>query len=81
MGSEMCIRDSRFTLWSDSGEGSVEDAELSAILAQFGPALATRQIAMNHQTCDPDERSGVRHAIPRAPATGFDTLADFDDIG
>lgn len=71
----------RFTLWSDSGEDSRDDAELSAILAQFGPVLATRQIAMNHQTCDPDERSGVRHAIPRAPATGFDTLADFDDLG
>jgi hypothetical protein len=71
----------RLTLWSDSSEGSPEDAELSAILAQFGPVLAQRQIAMNHQTCEPDERSGVRHAIPRAPATGFDALADFDEIG
>ena len=70
----------RLTLWSDSAEGSPEDAEFSAILAQFGPILAERQIAMNHQTCDPDERSGVRHAIPRAPATGFETLADFDEI-
>jgi hypothetical protein len=29
--------------------------------------LAQRQIAMNHQTCEPEIRSGVRHAIPRAP--------------
>jgi hypothetical protein len=71
----------RLTLWSDSAEGSQGDLELAAILAQFGPILAERQIAMNHQTCDPDERSGVRHAIPRAPATGFDALADFDDLG
>lgn len=71
----------RLTLWSDSTEGAPEQHELSAILAQFGPILAARQIAMNHQTCEPDERSGVRHAIPPAPPTGFDDLADFDDIG
>jgi hypothetical protein len=70
----------RLTLWSGATEGSLEDRELAAILAQFGPVLAERQIAMNHQTCDPDERSGVRHAIPRAPATGFEALADFDEI-
>lgn len=70
----------RLTLWSDSAEGSSDDAELSAILAQFGPVLAERQIAMNHQTWDPDERSGVRHAIPRSVATGFDALSDFDEL-
>ena len=71
----------RLTLWSGCAEHSAQDQELADILAQFGPVLAERQIAMNHQTCDPDERSGVRHAIPKAPATGFDPLADFDDIG
>lgn len=71
----------RLTLWSDAAEDAENDAELSAILAQFGPVLAARQIAMNHQACDPEERSGVRHAIPKASATGFDTLADFDDLG
>jgi hypothetical protein len=60
--------------------GAIE-AELSAILAQFSPVLAERQIAMNHQACDPDERSGVRHAIPRGPATGFFAPSDFDEIG
>jgi hypothetical protein len=67
----------RLTLWSDT---ATEDAELSAILAQFGPVLAERQIAMNRQTCDPEERSGVRHAIPRARATGFEVLSDFDEL-
>ncbi|HTA88061.1 MAG TPA: hypothetical protein VK745_00745 [Polyangiaceae bacterium] len=71
----------RLTLWSDSAVDSENDAELSAILAQFGPILAERQIAMNHQACDPEERSGVRHAIPKPSATGFDPLADFDDLG
>jgi len=80
LGDQM-IAGGRLTLWSDSPEGSGTDAELSAILAQFGPILAERQIAMNHQACDPEERSGVRHAIPRAPATGFEALADFDELG
>jgi hypothetical protein len=53
----------RLTLWSGSGD-TRGNAELAAILAQFGPILAERQIAMNHQTCDADERSGVRHAVP-----------------
>lgn len=60
----------RVTLWSAS-EDPRSDAELSAVLAKFGPLLATRQIAMNHQACQPEEpeqRSGVRHALPR-PAT------------
>ncbi|HEY0467160.1 MAG TPA: hypothetical protein VGC79_23330 [Polyangiaceae bacterium] len=53
----------RLTLWSgsDDAEGN---AELAAILAQFGPILAERQIAMDHHACEADERSGVRHAIP-----------------
>lgn len=70
----------RLTLWSDSAEDPENDAELSAILAQFGPVLAERQIAMNHQACDAEERSGVRHAIPRPSATGFDALIDFDEL-
>ena len=70
----------RLTLWSDSAGDAPRDAELSAMLAQLGPVLAERQIAMNHQTCDRDERSGVRHAIPRAPATGFEGLASLDEI-
>jgi hypothetical protein len=53
----------RLTLWSGSGDAQ-GNGELAAILAQFGPILAERQIAMNHQACDADERSGVRHAVP-----------------
>jgi hypothetical protein len=53
----------RLTLWSGSDDAR-GDAELAAILAQFGPVLAERQIAMNHQTCEAEERSGVRHAVP-----------------
>lgn len=71
----------RFTLWSDAAHDTAEDEELAAILAQLQPLLAERQIAMNHQTCEREERSGVRHAIPKAPATGFEDLADFDEFG
>ncbi len=53
----------RLTLWSGLND-TRGDAELAAILAQFAPILAERQIAMNHQACEPDERSGVRHAAP-----------------
>ena len=53
----------RLTLWSASDDARA-DAELTAILAQFGPVLAERQIAVNHQACETEERSGVRHAIP-----------------
>lgn len=53
----------RLTLWSGSDD-TRGDAELSAILAQFGPILAERQIAVNHQACEAEERSGVRHAVP-----------------
>jgi len=57
------------TLWS-APRDAAGDAELAATLAQFAPILARRQIAMNHQTCEPEARSGVRHAIPtRSGAT------------
>jgi hypothetical protein len=78
---EQMAEGGRLTLWSNFAEGSADDAELSAILAQFGPILAERQIAMNHQACDPDERSGVRHTIPRPSATGFEAVSDFDELG
>lgn len=58
---------SRLTLWSGSDDAAA-DAELVAILAQFGQILADRQIAVNHQTCEKEERSGVRHAVPTPPA-------------
>jgi hypothetical protein len=79
LGEQMAIG-GRFTVWSDPNEGARQDAELSAILAQLGPLLADRQIAMNHQTCEPDERSGVRYAIPRPDPTGFEGLTDFDEL-
>ena len=53
----------RLTLWSGSNDAR-GDAELSALLAQFGPILTQRQIAVNHQTWEANERSGVRHARP-----------------
>jgi hypothetical protein len=79
LGEQMAIG-GRLTLWSDPSEAPQQDAELSAILAQLGPLLADRQIAMNHQTCEPEERSGVRYAIPRPARTGFEALTDFDDL-
>jgi hypothetical protein len=57
----------QLTLWS-APEDIAGDVELAATLAQFAPILAKRQIAMNHQACAPDERSGVRHAIPKRSA-------------
>jgi len=71
----------QLTLWSGPDHDTAADEELAATLAQFQPLLAQRQIAMNHQTCEHEERSGVRHAIPKAPATGFEDLADFDELG
>jgi hypothetical protein len=56
----------RLTLWSGADDAP-GDAALAAILAHFGPILAERQIAMNHHACEREERSGVRHAIPRGP--------------
>jgi len=66
LGSQMAIG-GRLTLWSGSDDAR-GDAELAAILAQFAPILAERQIAMNHQACESDERSGVRHAVPAPPS-------------
>jgi hypothetical protein len=80
LGDQMA-QGGRFTLWSGFDDDASDDQELTAVLAKFGPILAQRQIAMNHQTCDPDEPSGVRHAIPKAPPTGFEQLADFDEFG
>jgi hypothetical protein len=70
----------RLTLWSASGD-SHTDAELTAILAQFGPLLAERQIAMNHQNCQPEPRSGVRHRAPERPANAGADDFGFDDFG
>jgi hypothetical protein len=66
----------RLTLWSGSGDARA-DAELAAILAQFGPLLAARQIAVNHQACDAEERSGVRHA---APIRSRDVDSEFENF-
>jgi len=79
--SDHLMSGGELTLWSGADHDTATDEELAAILALFQPLLAARQIAMNHQTCEHNERSGVRHAIPKAPATGFDALADFDEIG
>jgi len=70
----------RLTLWSASSDVEA-DAELGAILAQFSPLLAERQIAMNHQWCEADERSGVRHAIPTRPLGAQESELDFPELG
>jgi|GEM_PF-1281388 hypothetical protein len=70
----------RLTLWSAS-EDSHTDAELAAILTQFGPTLAERQIAMNHQSCESEPRSGVRYIAPTRPAESPSVDFDFDDFG
>ncbi len=70
----------RLTLWSASAD-SQTDAELADILAQFGPALAQRQIAMNHQNCEVEPRSGVRHVAPVRPVADSDNDFAFDDFG
>lgn len=75
LGSQMAMG-GRLTLWS-SAEDARGDAELGAILAQFAPILAKRQIAMNHQACESDQGSGVRHAIPRPPG---DPNCDFQEF-
>jgi len=74
---EQMLAGSQLTLWTD-GESSAVDLEMAEVLAVFQPILAGRQIAMNHQTCDADERSGVRHAIPSAPP--YALPEDFDEI-
>jgi len=70
----------RLTLWSTGSEDTQKDAGLDAFLAQLGPVLAERQIAMNQQSCDRDEPSGIRQSIPAPPRTGFEGLTDFDDL-
>ena len=77
---EQMAEGGRLTLWSASGSPQ-GDAELSAILAQFGPVLAERQIAMNHQACEAEERSGVRHAIPERRANALEDDLNFEDFG
>ena len=69
----------RLTLWSGSTDAR-GDAELSAVLAQFTPILAERQIAMNHQTCERDERSGVRHAQPQPCREVDSSESDFASL-
>jgi hypothetical protein len=69
----------QLTLWSAATDAQ-GDTELAATLAEFAPLLANRQIAANHQTCEPELRSGVRHAIPTrtegdAPELSFEEFA------
>ena len=64
----------QLTLWSRPAD-AVGDAELAATLAEMAPLLAKRQIAMNHQACEAEARSGVRHAIPEQPETAEDALS------
>ena len=70
----------RLTLWSASDDPRA-DAEFTDILAQFGTTLAHRQIAMNHQSLDPELSSGIRHAAPARPATDYEDDFAFDDFG
>jgi hypothetical protein len=70
----------RLTLWSARDDWQT-DAELADMLAQFGPALAFRQIAMNHQNCAAEPRSGVRHAMPPRPMAEPEHDFAFDDFG
>jgi hypothetical protein len=51
------------TLWS-AAKGTENYADLAASLAQISPGLANRQIAISHQTCEPEAQSGIQHAIP-----------------
>ncbi|MEO7036418.1 MAG: hypothetical protein ABI548_20915 [Polyangiaceae bacterium] len=70
----------RLTLWSASDDAHT-DAELTDILAEFAPALAERQIAMNHQNCESEQRSGIRHVAPARPVTESDSGFSFDEFG
>lgn len=65
-----------FTLWS-SAAGTDSDPELAATLALMAPILAKRQVAVNHQAWEAEERSGVRHAVPERRRTGEDDDFDF----
>ena len=77
LGVQMA-RGGRLTLWSGSGDAR-GNAELAAILTQFGPVLAERQIAMNHQACESEERSGVRHAVPLSTSDS-NSDSEFEDF-
>lgn len=77
LGSEMAPGGS-LTLWSASGDAG-NDVELRQMLAEFGPMLAKRQIAMNHQACESEPRSGVRHSIPTRDGNETDAF-DVDDL-
>jgi len=75
--SDQIAQGGSLTLWSATADAR-GNAELSAMLDQFGPSLARRQIVMNHRACEADERSGVRHAVPtRSPASND---CDLDSI-
>ena len=76
LGAQMATG-GRLTLWSGSDD-TLGDADLADILAQLAPILAARQIAVNHQTCESDERSGVRHA---APTPSLESDWDSSDSG
>lgn len=76
---EQLAEGGRLTLWSASQDAQ-SDAELAAILAQFAPTLAARQIAVNHQSCEPERSSGVRHAVPLRDS-GLEAELDFDEFG
>lgn len=78
LGSQLA-QGGRLTLWSAS-EDCETDAELADILLKFGPALAERQIAMNHQNCGAEPRSGVRHVPPTPPTSDTDQDFAFDDF-
>ncbi|MEO8901352.1 MAG: hypothetical protein ABI488_06585 [Polyangiaceae bacterium] len=69
----------RLTLWSASDDAQT-DAELTDLLAQFGPTLAERQIAMNHQSCESEPRSAVRHVAPVRPVADSDDGFAFGDF-
>jgi hypothetical protein len=79
LGGQMA-QGGRLTLWS-AAEDTQTDAELTAILAQFGPILAQRQIAMNHQNCESVAPSGVRHAVPIPPTHSSSEEFAFDEFG
>ena len=71
----------RLTLWSGPAD-TQSNEELAAILAQFGPVLAERQIAVNHQAYREEARSGVRHAAPtRLGGSESEYEYEYDDFG
>ena len=69
----------RLTLWGVRDDPQT-DAELTDILAQFAPTLALRQIALNHQTCESEPRSGIRHVAPEPTVAASEEGFAFDDF-